>query len=78
MSDPAVGDAASRSRGSMLPTVGLAVLCVLLLSVIIVLSVKLNNMTGERNQLQMSYDNMSAERDQLQTERDGFQKILSK
>ncbi|XP_047672739.1 hepatic lectin-like isoform X4 [Tachysurus fulvidraco] len=50
-----------------------ALLCVLLLSFTILQSVKLNNMTGERDQLQISYDNMSVERDQLHGERNQLQ-----
>ncbi|XP_049328633.1 C-type lectin domain family 4 member F-like [Astyanax mexicanus] len=46
---------------------GLVLLCVLLLTAIILLCIKLNNLTGERNQLQTSYTNLTAERDQLQT-----------
>lgn len=78
MSDPSVGDDATGNRRSRLLTVCVALLCVLLLTVIIVLSVKLNNMTIERDQLQISYDNMTAERDQRLTERYEYQTILSK
>ncbi|KAK3508500.1 hypothetical protein QTP70_031357 [Hemibagrus guttatus] len=55
-----------------------ALLCVLLLSVAIVQSVKLNNMTGERDWLQIRYDNMSVERDQLHAERDEMKKMQKK
>lgn len=77
MSDPAVGDDTARRRCSIWSTVCVALLCVLLLSGVIVLSVKLNNTTSERDQLQISFDNMTAERDQLLAEKDGFQ-MLSK
>lgn len=76
--DPAIGDNTAGSRRSRLFTVCVALLCVVLLTIIIVLSVKLNNMTRERAQLQISYDNMTSEREQLHTERDGLQKMLSK
>ncbi|KAK3525362.1 hypothetical protein QTP86_031094, partial [Hemibagrus guttatus] len=66
------------SRCSRLTVVCAALLCVLLLSVAIVQSVKLNNMTGERDWLQIRYDNMSVERDQLHAERDELQKMQKK
>ncbi|XP_026798213.2 CD209 antigen-like protein C [Pangasianodon hypophthalmus] len=72
------GDDNARSRRSRcVSAVCVALLCVLLLSVIIVLTVKLNSVTRERDQLQISYDNMTAERDQLHTERDGLQMMLN-
>ncbi|GAA6098328.1 C-type lectin domain family 4 member F-like isoform X1, partial [Tachysurus ichikawai] len=76
LSNPTVGGDGSWSRYSRLLAVFavcVALLCVLLLSFTIVQSVKLNDMTGERDQLQISYDNVSVERDQLQAERDQLQ-----
>ncbi|KAG7325901.1 hypothetical protein KOW79_010826 [Hemibagrus wyckioides] len=58
-SDPAVGGDTAWSSCSRLTAVCAALLCVLLLSIAIVQSVKLNNMTSERDQLH-------AERDELQ------------
>ncbi|XP_017337209.1 C-type lectin domain family 4 member E [Ictalurus punctatus] len=69
------GDDTARRRCSIWSTVCVALLCVLLLSGVIVLSVKLNNTTSERDQLQISFDNMTAERDQLLAEKDGFQML---
>ncbi|XP_076874410.1 uncharacterized protein LOC143524860 isoform X1 [Brachyhypopomus gauderio] len=68
----------SGSRCSRLTAVCLGLLCVLLLTVIIVMWVKLtaerdqiqlrnNNLTIERDQLQTSYNRLTVERDQLQT-----------
>ncbi|KAG9259776.1 CD209 antigen-like protein C [Astyanax mexicanus] len=57
----------AESRRYRLAAVGLVLLCVLLLLTIILLCIRLNNLTGERNQLQASYTRMTADRDQLQT-----------
>ncbi|XP_049328406.1 C-type lectin domain family 17, member A-like isoform X2 [Astyanax mexicanus] len=57
----------AESRRYRLAAVGLVLLCVLLLLTIILLCIRLNNLTGERNQLQASYTSMTADRDQLQT-----------
>ncbi|XP_058261104.1 CD209 antigen-like protein C [Hemibagrus wyckioides] len=54
------------SRCSRLMAVCAALLCVLLLSVAILQSIKLNNMTRERDRLQIRYDSMTSERDKLQ------------
>ncbi|KAI4876730.1 hypothetical protein NFI96_027900 [Prochilodus magdalenae] len=80
----------SVNTGSRLTAVCLGLLCVLLLSGVIVLWIKFNNLTTERDQLQTSntnlsmqrdqlqtsYTNLSVERDQLQKEKDGFQDML--
>ncbi|XP_076874404.1 uncharacterized protein LOC143524785 isoform X1 [Brachyhypopomus gauderio] len=59
------------SRCSRLTAVCLGLLCVLLLTVIIVMWVKLqtryNSLTAERDQLQTRSNSLTAERDQLQT-----------
>ncbi|XP_027033739.1 hepatic lectin-like isoform X2 [Tachysurus fulvidraco] len=68
-----VGTWSRSSRLLAVFAVCVALLCVLLLSFTIVQSVKLNDMTGERDRLQISYDNVSVERDQLQGERDQLQ-----
>uniref|UniRef100_A0A3B1IGR1 C-type lectin domain-containing protein n=1 Tax=Astyanax mexicanus TaxID=7994 RepID=A0A3B1IGR1_ASTMX len=57
----------AESRRYRLAAVGLVLLCVLLLLTITLLCIRLNNLTGERNQLQASYTSMTADRDQLQT-----------
>ncbi|XP_049328201.1 CD209 antigen-like protein E [Astyanax mexicanus] len=62
--------AESRSAGSRryrLASVGLGLLCVLLLTAITVLWIQFNHLTAERDQLQTSNPNLTAERDQLQT-----------
>ncbi|KAG7325908.1 hypothetical protein KOW79_010833 [Hemibagrus wyckioides] len=65
------------SRCSRLMAVCAALLCVLLLSIAILQSIKLNNMTEERDRLQFSYDSMTSRRDQLHAERDKLQKMLN-
>ncbi|KAG7325903.1 hypothetical protein KOW79_010828 [Hemibagrus wyckioides] len=60
------------SRCSRLMAVCAALLCVLLLSIAILQSIKLNNMTEERDRLQISYDNMTGERDRLQISYDNM------
>ncbi|KAI4881109.1 hypothetical protein NFI96_017177, partial [Prochilodus magdalenae] len=80
----------SVNTGSRLAAVCLGLMCVLLLSGVIVLWIKFNNLTIERDQLQTSntnltierdqlqtsYANLTIERDQLQKEKDGFQDML--
>ncbi|XP_062865244.1 CD209 antigen-like protein E [Trichomycterus rosablanca] len=51
-------------------TVGLLLLCVLLLAIIIVLAVKNKNLTTDNNQLQTSYKDLIKEKKQLQKEKD--------
>ncbi|XP_060772612.1 CD209 antigen-like protein C [Neoarius graeffei] len=55
------------SRWYRLTVVCVTLLCVLLLSAVIVLWIKFNNLNTENNQLQTSYNNLTTERDQLQT-----------
>ncbi|XP_036438801.1 C-type lectin domain family 4 member E-like [Colossoma macropomum] len=50
-----------------LTAVCLGLLCVLLLTAIIVLWIKLNTLTAERDQLQTSYNMLTVENNQLQT-----------
>ncbi|KAI5621773.1 CD209 antigen-like protein 2, partial [Silurus asotus] len=50
-----------------------SLLCGLLLICIIVMSMKLNTMAGERDQMLIRYDNMTTEKIQLQSERDQLQ-----
>ncbi|XP_047672850.1 hepatic lectin-like isoform X2 [Tachysurus fulvidraco] len=72
---PSGGDG-RRSRYSRLLAVFavcVALLCVLLLSFTIVQSVKLNNMTGERDEWKISYYKVSVKRDQLHSERNKLQ-----
>uniref|UniRef100_A0A671TIR0 C-type lectin domain-containing protein n=1 Tax=Sparus aurata TaxID=8175 RepID=A0A671TIR0_SPAAU len=58
----------------------LGLLCLLLLTGLITLMVRLqasyNNLTEERNQLQTSYNNLTEERDQLQTKRNDLQRKI--
>ncbi|XP_049328197.1 hepatic lectin-like isoform X2 [Astyanax mexicanus] len=60
------GDTAG-SRSCRLAAVFLGMLCVLLLTAIILLWFKFDNLNTEIDQLQTSYTNLAAERDQLQT-----------
>ncbi|XP_030643634.1 C-type lectin domain family 4 member E-like [Chanos chanos] len=60
-----------------LTAVCLGLLCVFLLAVIIVLCVCFNNLTRERDQLQIRYNNLTAERDQLLKERQKYQNVFS-
>ncbi|KAM9434923.1 CD209 antigen-like protein A [Clarias gariepinus] len=69
------GDNAAWGRCSRLFAVCAGLLCVVLLIVIIILSVKLNHMTRERDQLLISCDNMTTKRERLYTGRD-VQKML--
>ncbi|XP_046698947.1 CD209 antigen-like protein E [Silurus meridionalis] len=57
-------------RCKRLTVVCVVLLCVLLFVVSIVLWIKFNNLTKERDQLQTRYNNLTTERDQLQRERD--------
>lgn len=77
VSDPTVGDNAAWGRCSRLFAVCAGLLCVVLLIVIIILSVKLNHMTREKDQLLISCDNMTTKRERLYTRRD-VQKMLGK
>uniref|UniRef100_A0A3B1KA57 C-type lectin domain-containing protein n=1 Tax=Astyanax mexicanus TaxID=7994 RepID=A0A3B1KA57_ASTMX len=63
---PLGGDTAG-SRSCRLAAVFLGMLCVLLLTAIILLWFKFDNLNTEIDQLQTSYTNLAAERDQLQT-----------
>ncbi|KAI4874624.1 hypothetical protein NFI96_012909, partial [Prochilodus magdalenae] len=66
--DPQYRESYTASRGCRrLAAVCLGLLCVLLLTAIIVLWIKLSNMTIERDRLQTSYTSLTKERDQLQT-----------
>ncbi|KAI4903224.1 hypothetical protein NFI96_009535, partial [Prochilodus magdalenae] len=58
------------SRCSRLAAVCLGLLCVLLLAAITVLWVQFNNMTKQRDQLQISYTSLTTERNQLQISND--------
>ncbi|KAI4878675.1 hypothetical protein NFI96_030332 [Prochilodus magdalenae] len=66
--DPQYREMYTASRGCRrLAAVCLGLLCVLLLTAIIVLWIKLSNLTIDRDRLQTSYTSLTKERDQLQT-----------
>ncbi|KAI4879495.1 hypothetical protein NFI96_029500, partial [Prochilodus magdalenae] len=62
------------SRYYRLVSLGLGLLCVLLLIIITVLWVQFNNMTTQRDQLQTSYTSLAIEREKLKDEMDQLQK----
>ncbi|XP_060720563.1 CD209 antigen-like protein C [Tachysurus vachellii] len=78
------GNNSTWKRCYTVTAVCVGLLCVLLLTAIIVLSIKLskqnteyNNQTIETNQLQTRYNNQTIETNQLQKQKDSFQKKLT-
>ncbi|XP_060771616.1 C-type lectin domain family 4 member E-like [Neoarius graeffei] len=67
---------AAWSRWYRLTVVCVMLLCVLLLSAVMVLLIKFNNLNTENNQLQTSYTNLTTERDQLLWEKFGLYSVL--
>ncbi|KAI4874625.1 hypothetical protein NFI96_012910 [Prochilodus magdalenae] len=65
--EEAEGTSTESRRCLRVTAVCLGLLCVLLLTAITVLCIKLNNLTVERDQLQPNCTSLAVERDQLQT-----------